>query len=780
MIERYPLIKFVIIFIAGMLIQSYFSVSLTYLILITVPLLLALILFHYRGYAKGKYVLSFILPLFIGASLLGVDNSNKPVYPFAKDKITKANVYGTITEMSLLAKNKITFTIVTDSVLIDDTLDEVAARLLCKVSDINTTARKQLYGRLSVGNRVRVTGTIQKGRGERNPGEFNYREYLVRKGYSGLLSVYDTDNVKLLTTDTHTFANTVFSIRKAIDERIHKLYGDDAAPLMRSLLLADRSELSYEVREHFVNAGVVHVLAVSGLHVGFIAFVLYVLTARFNVYVRYGLTIAGILAFLILTGFHASVFRASVMAIVYIAALLSNRSTNGYNSLALAALIILIINPNELFEPGFQLSFSAVLAILALYPLFSKWIYQLGVKAKIIRWLLLFMAVSLAAQLGTLPFTLIYFNKLSLVSLAANVFVVPAVAAIVSLGIVTLALSTVWMWLAGIYAVTNMLLIDAMLWLIKQAGTASFSHIPVYNFSFYDTLVFYILLSLLLYCFAKFGSRAAKAATAVLIIANLFVLMSIDNRDILSGDKLSVLTIDVGQGDAQLIKFPGGKTMLIDAGNANMFYDTGERTIIPLLKQLEIDRLDYAVITNYKSDHYKGIYSLIENGYVDSLFIPEGNEELRSKLQEYGVHYGTTNIGRKEIANAGVYFLTEGGEENQVLKLVYGSTSFLFTSDIKTRDEADLALRYGNFLNANYIKAAAHGSRTSTSSLFLTAAKPEYAIISCGYMNRFGHPDEEVIERLNDRNITIYRTDSEGAVLFHSDGERIEYSDWRN
>ncbi|MCK7517666.1 MAG: ComEC/Rec2 family competence protein [Ignavibacteriales bacterium] len=171
---------------------------------------------------------------------------------------------------------------------------------------------------------------------------------------------------------------------------IHDLHNPQTAGLLRGLILADRSEIDYETKNEFINSGVVHILAVSGLHVGYVLIIFIFIFGRFGIYLRSILTILGLLAFMFLTGVPPSVFRATLMAVVIIIAFLSNRSTNIINSISIAAFIILILNPNEIYNPGFQLSFSAVLAIGILYPYFQKMIYKLHLKHKWVEYILLF------------------------------------------------------------------------------------------------------------------------------------------------------------------------------------------------------------------------------------------------------------------------------------------------------------------------------------------------------------------------------------------------------
>ena len=167
--------------------------------------------------------------------------------------------------------------------------------------------------------------------------------------------------VKIISNERNYFKSIVYQVRKSIDKIIHDLHQPETAGLLRGLLLADRSEIDYETKNEFINSGVVHILAVSGLHVGYILIIFIFIFGRFGIYLRSILTILGLLAFMFLTGVPPSVFRATLMTIIIIIAFLSNSSTNIINSISIAAVIILLFDPNEIYNPGFQLSFSAVL-----------------------------------------------------------------------------------------------------------------------------------------------------------------------------------------------------------------------------------------------------------------------------------------------------------------------------------------------------------------------------------------------------------------------------------
>ena len=415
--------------------------------------------------------------------------------------------------------------------------------------------------------------------------------------------------------------------------------------LLRGLLLADRGEISYETKTHFINAEVIHVLAVSGLNVGFIVLIFLLAFGRLNLFLRSGITIAGLIFYLILTGASASVFRATVMAVVLIVAFLSNRSKHLINSIAIAALVILIIDPNELYDAGFQLSFSAVISMALLYPPIEEMITQLSIKNKIIRYFILMIGLSLSAQIGTLPFTFYYFSKFSTVSLFANLIVIPAIGVITGIGIVTLIISPLIPLLSIYYGAANNILTGWLFDIINFAGSLKFSFISIYDYSLLDSILFYILSFITIFLYIKLKRRVLRVITLLLFILNIFVLSKIDNNNLLPDNCLSIMMIDVGQGDSFIIKFPNGKTALVDAGNTTTTFDNGERVIVPLLNYLGIKKIDYGIVSHIDTDHYGGFVELVLQGMIEEIYKPEIDTSL-SKDKRFEKF-----IGRKRNTN---------------------------------------------------------------------------------------------------------------------------------
>ncbi|MCH7770363.1 MAG: DNA internalization-related competence protein ComEC/Rec2 [Bacteroidetes bacterium] len=796
--KDHPIIIFTVAFIIGILLEPVFQVSILIVLILTLILFSFLLISRLNGFFyKIKIILSVISLILISSlgNLTTYFNQvqfNPEVSSLYKEK--NVSVSGTINTIELIRENEILFLLDASNFITKDENINDDITFLCKLRG-GKKGRNEFYNTMKPGYLIEVKATYTKGKGRRNPGEFDYNSYLKSKGITGILIIKKFSDIIIVKDKPNFFKNSIFQVRKIINEQINSLHGNKTASLLRGLLLADRREIDQETKIQFINSGVVHVLAVSGLHVGFIAFIFIILFGRFNIYFRSVSTIVGLLCFMFLTGVPPSVFRATVMALVIITAFLTNRTTNIFNSLAIAALIILVINPNEIYSPGFQLSFSAVLAIGVIYPLISNAINKLKIESKLIRFFLLFIAVSFAAQIGTLPFTLLYFGKLSVIALLANLIVIPTIGFIISLSIITLITQAVFPSLAIYYAATNDAITNLLLDFINFTGQLGFSHIKIRGYSIYDIFIFYFFLIFVLYFLRKVKSKLAFSIVIIFVIVNIYLLSSLDNKKLLPDNVLSILMIDVGQGDAILIKFPDNTIALIDAGQATFYFDYGERVILPLLDYLDIDKIDYGFISHLDLDHYGGFVSLIQNGIIKEIYKPVIDSSLSKDvkfekfLKERKVPFNYYNCQSLMIGNCRLFTLSDKDEaefyklssnnKSGVMKLVYGKKSFLFTGDVEKRVEKILINDFEIFLDVDVLKVAHHGSKTSTSDEFLKYTSPQYALISAGIKNKFGHPAENVISKFRKNSVKILRTDESGAVLLWCDGEKIFVEDWR-
>jgi beta-lactamase superfamily II metal-dependent hydrolase len=254
---------------------------------------------------------------------------------------------------------------------------------------------------------------------------------------------------------------------------------------------------------------------------------------------------------------------------------------------------------------------------------------------------------------------------------------------------------------------------------------------------------------------------------------------SIEYKDLLNKTELHF--IDVGQGDSTLIILPNNQTMLIDAGKSNYGY-----TVVNYLKNLKISKIDYLVMTHPDADHIGGINAVINNFKIDKIYMTNKTsttktfEDILLNMESKGLTFSTLNSGDNIIIGndfnvtvlSPVKQYSDSNEMSIVIKLIYKNDSFLLMGDAGTEAEYDILSNNQN-VSANLIKIGHHGSKYSSSYYFLEKVNPQYAIISAGKNNQYGHPSTEILNRLNVLNIKIYRTDINGNIIAVSNGNKI-------
>ncbi len=796
--KNFPFIKFSIVFVSGIIADRLFQFNAnTYLIIILSSIILFLLinsLIKNQNKKLLSHLILIIIIFFTGSFVANTEYNKIDSLLIKYEKEKNVKLFARVDNIELSKSFEIVFTVDVDSIFIDNKIFRNEDKLICKYRG-DSLQRKQLFEQLSPGNKIFLTGTYQKGRDRRNPGEFDYNKYLNSKGITGLFISYNTDSVNIVDHKKNIFKSYLFTVRKSVDKIIHELHQPETAGLLRGLILADRSEIDFETKNDFINSGVIHILSVSGLHVGYVLLIFILIFGRLGIYPRSILTIIGLILFMLITGVPPSVFRATLMAVIIIIAFLLNRSTNIINSISIAAVIILIFNPSEIYNPGFQLSFAAVLSIAIIYPQIQKTIYRLHLNKKWMEYILLFLGVSLSAQIGTIPFTLSYFSKLSLIALFTNLIVIPAVGAVIGIAFITLIVGAIYYPVAIYFAAANDFIVKLMIDFIGYSGKLNFSFLWIRDYSLYDSLVFYSVLILLFITLRRIDKYYLKIFSVIIAVIAIVVFSRLDDKKLLSDNKLNVLMIDVGQGDSFLIKFPNGETALIDAGEANPFFDNGDRIIIPLLDYLGIDKIDYGFISHLDLDHYGGFVSLLYHNRIGEIFRPKPDSSYKSlrlekyldklKIKRSDYDLDTFKIGNSMIvifndANDKYFDNLSSNDKSGFMKIIYEKSSFLFVGDAEIPAEHYYLQKYKNELDSDVLKVGHHGSITGSTEQFLNAVSPKIALVSAGIKNKFKHPSQIVLQRLKKLHSKIYRTDLLGAVLLQSNGDTIKYIDWRN
>lgn len=797
MLKKFPVIRLTILFALGILFQRTLGIQLIPLICLTGASVLLSSVSKFLPPALKNPLQSGGIALGLigaGAILYAINNPKLTELPFRESSIRRLTVAGKIASIDLKRENRITFYLESGALIKGDTAIRTPYTFLCSYKDTVQHRLDSLYKFLKPGYIVSFPCSYSPGKGIRNPGEFDYASYLHEKGIAGILSLHPDSAVTYQAGGEDVFAVWLLAVRNSIGDRIAELFDSNAGGLARGLLLGDKNEISEDVQEQFVNAGVAHVLAVSGLNVAFVSVIIFFLLGRFSLKTRYIASALGITLFWLIAGNSPSVARAAIMGYIVIINYFMGRDTSGMNTLFLTAFLILIAAPYDLFSPSFQLSFGGILAILLVYPPLRKLVAGLPFKSRFLKQILLLFALTFAAQLGVLPITDYYFGKVSLTSFVTNIIVVPLTNMVMGAQIMSLIVSAVWFPVGQIQAVGCNVLTALLYYFVRIGGDPAYSFIPLSNFNNGAVLGYYILFGIFLSAFQSFGSVRARFALIVSVVLCLSTYHAVVNKPVLVPGKLNILAVDIGQGDATLIQTPDGTTILSDAGNATAAFDNGKRVILPLLEHLHITAIDYAIISHLDADHYKGIFALLKAGKIKTLVKPPAFKLAEdSTLTQFAHLTGTDIIIPRDsawhIGGCALYFLaneqawhtTEFSQNDMSLcfTLHYGETSMLFLGDAQAGRERQLEQEYGPLVKASLLKVAHHGSKHGTTREFIDLVSPRYALISVGERNVYHHPHGDVLERLRQAHVNVSRTDFEGAILYTSDGHTVEKISWR-
>lgn len=604
-------------------------------------------------------------------------------------------------------------------------------------------------------DRVYITGEVSIPKERSNPGTFDYRRYLKSIGIRCIITAENIENVKK--------AGGIAALLKSAKCRTADIFesalGDDSAVVM-GLLFGETSGIDEDIIETFRRGGTAHVLAVSGLHLG----LLYSFLCRFKRKKRsIPADIAIVLAlsaYTALAGFTASVVRACLMIFIHIAGNHLNRRYDLISSTCVSMIIILAVNPMQVYSAGFQMSFLAVITLGIMIPLIQKKIKGI-------------LLPMIAVQTGMVPYTMYVFNYVSLTSVISNIPVYFIAAAMIPAGISVIA----FCWLPVIAkpaAMITGLFVKLLLWcndFTYMGGVFTFdvASPSVIFLAVYYIFIFYMCseagqIALIRRNYKKI---AAVFAAAVICGAGCSVYLS-DGFE-----KTDMVFVDVGQGDCLHIK-AGGKNLLIDGGGS-FNYNVGKSTLKPYLLKNGVTKIDMAIATHLHTDHYQGLKELSQTYRIKKLGVYEANSvnenHLKKEFKTNEILYLAAGDVINMSRNVSVEVLSpdrgnplDEKDENKnslVLRVNVKGSSVLMTGDIDEKGEKTLIA--DTDIKADILKIAHHGSRYSSCEKFIAVAAPKIAVIQVG-KNTYGHPSEEVIKRLEEHKITVLRNDEQGAV----------------
>jgi competence protein ComEC len=694
-----------------------------------------------------------------------------------------------------------------------------------------------IYGRgkeLAPGQRIMVTGKIKPVRSFQNPGGFDYTRHMMRQNIWGTVSISDKKINILRSIDTDLLTNGLNAFRRNISGLISQASAEangDARAVLSALIIGDRRELSTGLQEAFNRVGVSHVLSISGLHVGIVAtaaFIFFKWLLSFSkplllrAWTKKGAAACAVFPVLfygLIAGMEPATQRSVIMVSVFLMTFLIEREHDLFNTIATAALVILIIDPPALFSISFQLSFAAVLSISWGMTLFQPWISQsvVGRYQAARSYVLTLFCVSLCAMLGVAPLVMHYFNTFPISGLAANLIVVPLMGTIVVvIGLFSVlvvypvsALAALW----GLKICNRVL--EPVIDFIYFLSDTPFAAIKTITPSILETICCYLLAwGCIELIRNKWGFKKALHAdhqnqapvepklsprlwvggmvAIVLIILFMDIIYWIDRR--LWNDDLKITLMDVGQGNAAVLEMPGGYCMVIDGGGFgdNSSFDTGERVLAPFLWRQKIRTVDTVVLTHPDADHLNGLIYILKHFHVKQVISTHQASDTavykdfiniiqKSAIDhpEFSNRTLAVNGAKLEILHPYLDFMERHASlsakdinnKSIVLKACFNGFSILLPGDIMEAAEKNMVLKRPESLAADVLVAPHHGSKTSSSVAFLDAVDPKAIIISCGKGAHF--PSEPVLERYQKRGVPVYRTDHNGAARVVIDNETM-------
>ncbi len=565
---------------------------------------------------------------------------------------------------------------------------------------------------------------------------------------------------------------TAVQLRVKILSLLDTLFPQDTAPFARALLLGDTGRLPYETKSALKTSGVYHIVAVSGMHVSILFALVYLLCLRRR-FLTALIGLPVLFLFAAIAGFSASIIRACIMQSLMILALLLDKEYDPPTALAAAVLAVLAFNPLGITDIGFQLSVVCMVGIfLFTQPIHTYLLAEtrLGpakgksIKAKLTRWAVGSVSVTLGAISLTTALSAIYFESVSIVGVFTNLLLLWLVSLIFYGLIAVCLLGAIWMPLGTAVAWLLSWPIRFILW-----GTDMISRLPVsavYTSSIYIVvwLIFgYILLTLFLKSKKKHPMLFTGCLVAGLAVA--VALSWIEPRR----DNFRITAVDVGQGQCLILQNEG-KYYMVDCGGDSD--DKAADRAAGLLLSQGVFRLDGLILTHYDADHAGGVAGLLSRVPADTIYLPilDGESDLRDALT---AKY-TDKIRMVEedlhLADAGItIYPSEDREDDNESSLCIlfqpENCDILITGDRAEAGEQAL-MAHTDLPDLEILIAGHHGSKSSTSWELLNETRPEIVIISVGEDNRYGHPTRETLERLELFGCGVYRTDLEGTIIF--------------
>lgn len=616
---------------------------------------------------------------------------------------------------------------------------------------IKTKEEKEYYeNNLNIGSTLKIEGTLNIPEKNTIPYLFNYKKYLYNKKIYYTLSITNFTEIKKTKNIFYKLKNIAF--KKSQNNSYIYAY-----------ILGKTYKINNDVIESYRTNGISHLFALSGLHVGIFSMILLTILSKLkiNKLLSYIISFLFLLIFSFISGFSPSILRASLLFFLLGINKILKLEIKTINILLLVFTILVLINPFIIYNISFIMSFTTTFFIILGNNLINDKNYLKGL-----------LKVSTLSFISNIALSIYYFNYINPLGILLNIIFVPLVSFVIfPLTILTYCFS----FLTEILNILTNLMENMSLYLSKYMIKIYFPHI-----SFLEVLIFYIILLLTL----RFKNKS-----------NLILLLCIIGfwkiKPFLINDT-RIFYIDVGQGNSLLLITPHtNKTIMIDTGGiikwdneswkkTNKSSSIAKNQLIPLLRNLGVNKLDYLILSHGDYDHMGEASNLVNNFKIEKVIFNCGEynnleKELINLLEEKKIEYHTCmkeiNIEKYKLQFLNTKVYNNENDNSSVIYLNYNNHKFLFMADAGIEKEKDILDKY-NLINIDYLQVGHHGSNTSSSKEFINSINPKYSLISVGKNNRYGHPNKETLKNL--KNSKIYRTDKNGSIVFNINKNKLK------
>ena len=675
---------------------------------------------------RFKYFLILII-CFLISLCTKVDNSI-----FSNEK----EIYGYIMDYYVLG-NKLSLTLMSKE------------KVLCSYYFDTLLEKNEFLEKIKLGDYVLLTGNLKEPNENTIFNLFNYKNYLKNENIFYLFEIDKINFIKRNDKIRYKIKNYIISL---IENNANKEY-------LYTFVLGNNKYLNNDIKESYRKNGISHLFAISGMHVSLLSLIILKILDKFKF--KHFIVLLIIIFYMFLTNFQPSIIRAGIMYVLIYINKLFKLKINNINLMILLLSISLLIDNKIIYKIGFQYSYLISFSLILTNNRIKKSNYKL-------------LFISFIAFLVSLPITINNFYEINLLSIFLNIIFVP----IISTLIFPLSILSIFLPIDNYLKIFITIFENTSLFFSKvNFFVLILEKMNLILFFIYLILIIYIIKGIVKFKYIR--------------ILFIFILLFIHNNINYFDSNFKVTFIDVGQGDSILIKMPNNKSnILIDTGGVQNYIKEDwmkkdetnyiSNNIISYLKSIGIKKLDYLIITHGDFDHMGESFNLIDNFKIDNVIFNKGNyndleKKLIYKLEKKDIKY-FNNIKKLNINKNKFYFINDLVYDNEndnsnVLYFEFNKYKFLFMGDSSKTVENDILNKY-DLDNIDVLKVGHHGSKTSSDKEFIDEINSKYSIISVGKNNRYGHPNKEVLNNLDQSK--IYRTDQDGSIMFKFKNNKLK------